>query len=500
MSSGAESHEMRTPQKYCKLHTSEEIKAFCKNDLCSIWFKCLLGEHRNHDVVMLEDLSIEDLKDKVVDFHEKVDEQVHKLSHISERVASIKENYDKKFEGLFNKFKDIENKFLNGYFEEMVLGELKNSKEKQKDIVKRVTFVLEKIEAISKEIEVLRENPHDFFLFENIRNKIELVYKELNGEERELKKLSWTIADYSEVDIKEKFSELLQNTFILKKSYTSAKNVHYFEWGSKYIHFYEVEKLTQQRVSLNIEFNIPKFWRTVVTDEGRIFCIGGRHQDNVCWDWMLEYIESKKTLVYRSPLLFRRSDFTALYSERGLIYVIGGNDAKSFYTACEKYDIQNDTWSRIADLNVARDSAASWIINNKYIYVFSGRTKFEKKEITDTIEMYDIDLNLWRMVNLNPNSTWIACDLAMCMPIDTKTILLFGGFDKTSRTQDCFYFHIDSNLMEKTNSLPKVGSFSNYVFNFDGFLYVVGWNNTTKNLYSYNIAERTWKIENKFGI
>jgi hypothetical protein len=54
---------------------------------------------------------------------------------------------------------------------------------------------------------------------------------------------------------------------------------------------------------------------------------------------MMEYIESKNTLVYRSPLLFRRSDFTGLYSERGLIYVIGGNDAKSFYTACEKYDI-----------------------------------------------------------------------------------------------------------------------------------------------------------------
>jgi N-acetylneuraminic acid mutarotase len=123
---------------------------------------------------------------------------------------------------------------------------------------------------------------------------------------------------------------------------------------------------------------------------------------------MLEYLETTKSLVYRSPLLFRRSDFTALYSERGLIYVIGGNDAKSFYTACEKYDIQNDTWSRIADLNVARDSAASCIINNKYIYVFSGRTKFEKKEITDTIEMYDIDLNLWRMVNLNAHSSWIA--------------------------------------------------------------------------------------------
>lgn len=189
MSSGAGGQE-RTPQKYCKLHQTEEIKAFCKNDLCSICFKCLLGEHRNHEVVMLEDLGIEDLKDKVSDFHDKVDEQVHKLTHINERVGSIKENYDKKFEGLFNKFKDIENKFLNGYFEEMVLGELKNSKEKQKDIVKRVMTLMDKLQSIGREIENLRDTPQDFFLFENIRNKIEQIYKELNGEERELKKLS----------------------------------------------------------------------------------------------------------------------------------------------------------------------------------------------------------------------------------------------------------------------------------------------------------------------
>jgi N-acetylneuraminic acid mutarotase len=97
--------------------------------------------------------------------------------------------------------------------------------------------------------------------------------------------------------------------------------------------------MLSHKVLLKNDFNIPKFCRTVVTDEGRVFCIGGRHQDNVCCDWMMEYVDSKQMLNYRSPLLFRRSDFTALYSERGLIFVIGGNDAKSFYTACEKYDI-----------------------------------------------------------------------------------------------------------------------------------------------------------------
>lgn len=48
----------------CKIHKNEDIKAFCKNDLCSICFKCLLGEHRNHDVVMLDEIQVEDLKDK----------------------------------------------------------------------------------------------------------------------------------------------------------------------------------------------------------------------------------------------------------------------------------------------------------------------------------------------------------------------------------------------------------------------------------------------------
>ena len=159
------------------------------------------------------------------------------------------------------------------------------------------------------------------------------------GEERELRKLSCRIADYSNVNVVEKFSELLQNTFILKKSYSSSKFVHYFEWGSKNIHFFDVDKMVSHRVNLKNDFNIPKFCRTVVTDEGRVFCIGGRHQDNVCCDWMMEYVDQKQMLIYRSPLLFRRSDFTALYSERGLIFVIGGNDAKTFYTTCEKYDI-----------------------------------------------------------------------------------------------------------------------------------------------------------------
>jgi predicted nucleic acid-binding Zn-ribbon protein len=87
-----------------------------------------LGEHRNHDVVMLDELSVDDLKDKVSLFQDKIEDQVNKLNNMREKVTGIKENYDKKFEDLFKQFKEVETLFLNGYFEEETLGDIKNSK------------------------------------------------------------------------------------------------------------------------------------------------------------------------------------------------------------------------------------------------------------------------------------------------------------------------------------------------------------------------------------
>ena len=58
----------------CKLHPTQEIKAFCKNDLCSICFKCLLGDHRNHEVIMLDELNVADMGDFIPQFQDKVED------------------------------------------------------------------------------------------------------------------------------------------------------------------------------------------------------------------------------------------------------------------------------------------------------------------------------------------------------------------------------------------------------------------------------------------
>jgi len=70
-------------------------------------------------------------------------------------------------------------------------------------------------------------------------------------------------------------------------------------------------------------------------------------------------------------------------------------------------------WIRMADLNVARDSAACCIFNAKFIYVFSGRIKFSPKEITDVCECYDIERDIWEKIDVKNKANWVPCDLAM---------------------------------------------------------------------------------------
>ena len=57
-----------------------------------------------------------------------------------EKVTSIKENYDKKFEELFMQFKNIESLFLQGYFEKETLGDIKNSKRSRTSLLSWTHF------------------------------------------------------------------------------------------------------------------------------------------------------------------------------------------------------------------------------------------------------------------------------------------------------------------------------------------------------------------------
>lgn len=54
--------------------------------------------------------------------------------------------------------------------------------------------------------------------------------------------------------------------------------------------------------------------------------------------------------------------------------------------------------------------------------------------------------------------------------------------------------------MVRQDDLPTVGSFSTMVFQIEDCLYTVGWNNSKKNLYKYNITKSAWSVDDGFTI
>ena len=60
-----------------------------------------MGDHRNHEVIMLDELNVADMGDLIPQFQDKVEDQIVKLGNMREKVHSIKENYDKKVESLY---------------------------------------------------------------------------------------------------------------------------------------------------------------------------------------------------------------------------------------------------------------------------------------------------------------------------------------------------------------------------------------------------------------
>lgn len=484
----------------CTTHPKEILRGFCKNDFTAICFRCYLEQHKTHDVVMLEEISSADLKDKISEFETELHTQTGKVSYLAEKITSSKNSYDSQYEVLKKTFQEIVDMCTSGQLSKEVLGEFEERKNEVGEMKRQIQELQRMIEILQADIISLKEDAANLSVYENIKLMLSTNIEKLAKIQKKLISKNFKLANLENMDIKKVILSSIKGLLFKKECINTTYIVHYFEWGNKNVLFYDINKKTATKLIMNIDFIVPKFSRTMATEGGRIFVIGGRDRQNACCDWMLEFKEETKSLVLKKPMLLKRSDFTPVCSGNEWIYIIGGNDAKIFYKTCEKYDIENDQWTKIANLNIGRDSAACCMFHDKYIYAFSGRVKFERKEITNTIERYSTLGDVWEMVELANKSVWTPCDLGMAYQIDDSSLVIFGGFDKDTRTQETFIFHEQTNHMERGPYLPKEGSFSNFVFKFGTNLYVVGWNNTGKNLYQYSLTERIWKIDDNLSL
>ncbi|KAL1436808.1 hypothetical protein MTO96_049347 [Rhipicephalus appendiculatus] len=160
-------------------------------------------------------------------------------------------------------------------------------------------------------------------------------------------------------------------------------------------------------------------------------------------------------------------------SVQGHIYAMGGRDGISRTKTVERYDIEMNHWSMVADMNEVRSGASAAAARGR-IYI---------------VEFYDPSTNAWTRI------------ATMTIPRSSTKVLAYkdalyiiGGYNDNGRLSSMELLDIRRARFSELPSMPYAKShFAAAVL--DGCIYTIGgWNGRTtlKLVEKYDVASRTW--------
>jgi hypothetical protein len=148
------------------------------------------------------------------------------------------------------------------------------------------------------------------------------------------------------------------------------------------------------------------------------------------------FLQSYKEPVTRPPMSEKRSHFPSVFGNfEQVIYAVGGWNGETVISGCERFEIMNNKWKTMGNLNIPRRDAS---IQNfgQLLFVFGGMTKNNISgglEIIDTIEKYVIEFDMWQTLVIRMSEPLRSM---ISFPLGGGRILIFGQkFDEMESIQ-----------------------------------------------------------------
>jgi hypothetical protein len=176
---------------------------------------------------------------------------------------------------------------------------------------------------------------------------------------------------------------------------------------------------------------------------GILYINGGIEETKKTSKVHLSYDIKQNNLTQEQDMLNGHSAHSLIYVPPQYIYCISGSGT----CKCERYDINDNTWMEIAELNYDRQNASLVYHNEQYLYVFGGLTWNEQRQefvFLESVERLEIgfgpvDLDIkWEIVPTlkSQNNINISKSVMTVIPISSDKILLVGGMHKDQTYSD----------------------------------------------------------------
>ncbi len=201
-----------------------------------------------------------------------------------------------------------------------------------------------------------------------------------------------TLIDHCK-NLREYLSEKLLNFYNNYAKYQS-KYAFTVVMNNKEFIVYLIDNNKITKVTYVNDFVIPCYARWIEISGDKLILTGGEKDyiQSLNSTYMFRFRkydgsdEGFSAKVYQKcDMIYRRRAHSLIYFN-DFIYAISGVDKLEMIKKCEKYDIHNDKWIEIPELNFARQNAALAVHNQRYLYAFCGYDGFRN---VDTFERLD---------------------------------------------------------------------------------------------------------------
>ncbi|MCK4894936.1 MAG: hypothetical protein KAT07_13250, partial [Calditrichia bacterium] len=238
----------------------------------------------------------------------------------------------------------------------------------------------------------------------------------------------------------------------------------------EYLEAYDPGKDSWERLA---DMNVPRAGLSANVVNGKIYAIGG-YATNYTWGSSGQVVEEydlvTNTWTRKKDMPARIGDhYAAVLGDK--IFVMGGCSSDEFLNpaikAVKVYDPVTDSWSKRADMKVARTQFASCVMDGK-IYVMGGMKAPGSMAGLKSVEVYDPVKNSWKELKEMPGARW-GHQTAV---VDNK-IRVFGGLEKRYQQDTVFEYDPQSDDWRILPAMPvKMAAMSSSLLN--GKIYFIG--------------------------
>ncbi len=258
---------------------------------------------------------------------------------------------------------------------------------------------------------------------------------------------------------------------------------------------YLYNTITGKTSRLTFDNAHPEEYSSTIMAGNNLYIIGGIGPSSAVRSLAIADGVSECKAVKKKELITARAGSGLAQYDCKYIYAIGGF-VKGAMKCCEKYNIEQDSWSALKDLNEGRCDLSACVMN-EFLYIIAGGPLGAEKKSVERMSIFKED-DGWEMLAIdNADKGWAARIGCGVCKIYEDTIIVFGGYYDKKYMNECYLMKSVKNaavISKLPNGLAEANSFyrlANCVIR-KGELYSLS---DDKLLHVYDLKSKMWKIE-----